>query len=557
MARNLLICLLLAAATLLVYAQVRRFDYVQFDDHEFVQKNSYVTAGLTFAGVRWAWSSPLVGNWHPVTNLSHMVDGQLFALHAGGHHVTNVLLHVVNTLLLFAVLYLMTLSRWPSALVAALFALHPLHVESVAWISERKDVLSTFFGLLILWTYVVYARRGNVAWLWLTTLLLAIGLMAKPMLVTLPCLLLLLDYWPLERLGLQRRTGTQANIRPKRQTSPVDLLIEKIPLLCIVVASCFLTIIMQKSSGTTMAIAQVTMPQRIVNAVVAYAAYLWKFVWPVDLAMLYVHPQARGASPWQPWQIVAAIAVLAAITVLAACARQRRYLTVGWLWYLGVLVPVIGIVQVGYQSMADRYTYLPLVGVFIMIAWGGTEAVGALKRRFAAAGPVATVLALAVLAALGLRCYVQVGYWKNSFTLFNRTLQLEPNAYVIRTSLGWAHQLRNEPGDMNRAVKLYKQARAINPDFHQAHYSLAAAYYQQKRPQDAIPSARRAAELTHHQDPIILDTLAAVYASAGRFEDAVATANEALNLATSQNAHDLAEEIRQHLKHYQQNKAYD
>ena len=359
----------LVAVTLTVYAQVMSHQFIILDDNRYIRENPIVNQGLTLTGIAWAFTTFHAANWHPLTWLSHMLDSQIFGLNAGGHLLINALIHASNTLLLFLFLRRVTGAQWRSAVVAALFALHPLHVESVAWAAERKDTLSTFFGLLTLVAYARYVETTSWKRYALVAVALALGLMAKPMLVTWPFVLLLLDYWPLRRFQWQRGTGTEGFIR-----ALVPLIREKLPLFCLVVASMAITFIAQSHGGAVSTLANVPVSLRLSNAIVSYAKYLFLTVWPSDLAAYY--PLPRTGAP--VWQLACAIVLLAVITALALCqARERPYLLMGWLWFVGTLVPVIGLVQVGSAAMADRYYYVPSIGLFVAFVFGLSDLAGA------------------------------------------------------------------------------------------------------------------------------------------------------------------------------------
>ena len=375
------ICLFLVLNTLVVYWPVTGHQFVNYDDTDYVTENSYVQAGLSAKGLAWVWHSDVARNWHPVTMLSHMLDCQLYGLRPGGHHLTSLLLHIANALLLFLLLRNMTGALWRSGVVAALFALHPLHVESVAWVAERKDVLSTFFFLLTLWAYACYSAgravksegrkakpearsrsfqspiaNRRLRYYWLALAFFALGLMSKPMLVTVPFVLLLLDYWPLRRFALNTKTSKLKTLLP--------CLREKVPFLLLSAASCVVTFQVQQRGGSVLDVNNLPVAARVANALMSYVRYLGKMLWPEHLAALYLRKV-----PWPSWQVgLAAMALLAASVTVIRLARRRPYLAVGWFWYVGTLVPVIGLVQVGMQTMADRYTYIPLIGIFIAVA---------------------------------------------------------------------------------------------------------------------------------------------------------------------------------------------
>ena len=464
MKHNALICLLLTAATWAVYAQTASFEFVGYDDPDYVTQNPHVQQGLTVEAVRWAFTSSHASNWHPLTWLSHMLDWQLFGAEPAGHHIVNVLIHTLNTLLLFGVLCYMTGRRWPSAVTAALFALHPLHVESVAWIAERKDVLSTAFWLGSMWTYAVYARHGGGLWYAGTAALLALGLTAKPMLVTLPLVLLLLDVWPLERI-------TDAGSATRR-------FVEKIPLLIIALTSSLVTFFVQRAAGAMADAQRVSLAPRAANAAVSYVRYLFKAVWPVDLAAFYPHPNLPGGQAWAHWQIAAALLLLIAITVWAVAARRSRYALVGWLWYLVTLLPVIGLVQVGRQAMADRYTYVPLIGLFVIVAFGAADLVQRRKTKAAAWRAGVSIIGVIVLAVCAVRAWDQSGYWRKTVTLFEHAHAVTDGNFVAHLNLGKAHRMN---GDYDKAIDQYKAALAIDGRSSLAHNNIGVAYGHQGR----------------------------------------------------------------------------
>ena len=386
--RNPVVCLLLAVVTLALYNPVNRHPFVNYDDDRYVTENAHVRQGLTAETFTWALTSTEQANWHPLTWMSHALDVSLFRLNPAGHHFTSILLHVVNVMLLFLLLMWGTERLAPSLFVAALFAMHPINVESVAWVAERKNVLCTTFFFLALWAYGWYARKPDWKRYLVVAALFAAGLASKPMVITLPFVLLLLDYWPLRRV---RSESAETNQVPAFQWSRLAL--EKLPLLALSAASAVITMHAQQSGGAVRTTAEVSFGVRIANAIYAYAMYLWKMVWPARLAPLYPHP----GDSLSAWQVLVAGVVLIAITAIAWRLRARRYLLVGWLWFLGTLVPVIGLVQVGEAAMADRYAYIPLIGIFVMIAFGVAD--WSTQRKF---GFWAGVPGVAVLVALAL-----------------------------------------------------------------------------------------------------------------------------------------------------------
>ncbi len=444
---DLLICFLLVAATVAVYWQVHGFSFVLMDDQVYVMSNQHVLGGITAKSVAWAFRTNFQANWHPLTWISLMLDANIGGGKPGAFHVTNVVLHVLNTLLLFAFLRRSTRQTWPSAVVAALFALHPLHVESVAWVTERKDVLSTFFWLLALLAYVEYARRPRLRTYMLVVAAFALGLMAKPMLVSLPIVLLLMDAWPLGRVvqspkskvesrdpglrgvvesGKWKAESREQDGAPRSLLFPtpyslLPLLVEKLPLFAMAAGSCVVTVWAQGSGGAIVSAHAISLGERVANALVAYVGYIVKMIYPLNLAAPYPHPY----SSLPAWQVIGSGVLLAAVTAGAvASARKAPYVTVGWLWYVITLIPVIGVVQVGQQAMADRYTYVPLIGLFVVIAWGVPEAVNALMagRDKARLSRMWAVLAGVLIVGLMANTYQQVGYWKDSLSLYQRAL---------------------------------------------------------------------------------------------------------------------------------------
>jgi tetratricopeptide (TPR) repeat protein len=439
-----------------------------------------VRAGLTSAGIAWAFTERHGVVWQPLTWLSHMLDFELYGATPAGHHLTSVLLHVLNTLLLFGVLRSASRDEGPSAFVAALFALHPLHVESVAWVAERKDVISTSFGLLSLGAYVAWTRHGGLRRQALTAGLLALGLLAKPMLVTLPLVFLLFDAWPLGRL------------RSARELLP--RLREKIPYIALAAAASLVTLVVQR--GAMEASRSVPFPLRLANALVAYATYLRKTLWPTDLAVHYPHPWIPGTGGVAPdaWQVAACALLLLVISVLAVRAGPRRlYAPVGWLWFLVTLVPAIGLVQVGTQALADRYTYVPLIGIFIAVAWGGQEMLGhwsPTRRGVAAASALAACSAFA---------WLQIGVWRNSTTLFEHALAVHPRNTTMLVNLGATQE---SAGHIDAAIGSYQKAVAINPSLAAAHFDLGNALRVRGDLDAALRHYQRSLEIRPH------DTLA-------------------------------------------------
>lgn len=557
-----LICLALAIATFGVYRGVGGFEFINFDDPDYVTENPIIKAGLTFRGLGWAFTHCYADNWHPLTWISHMLDCQIFGMHAGGPHLVNVTLHAANAILMFLLLQRMTGAQWRSAMVAALFALHPLHVESVAWISERKDVLSTFFALLTLLAYVRYVNESKVhplslkAKVWFATALalFALGLMAKPMLVTLPFVMLLLDFWPLSRFhGLPLETkGFESGVTEHATRSTKCLILEKLPFLALSVASSVITFYAQKTGGALIGADYFPFTSRLENAVNAYFRYFLKACWPVHLAIFYPLEQSQSAG-FLPGAVV--FLVIVSIAVLAA-RRQWPFLLAGWLWFSGTLVPVIGLVQVGVQAMADRYTYFSLTGLFIAGVWGTS----ALLRRAKAPVLFGMVIGIVILGACAAVTVVQLQYWRNSIALFSHALAVTRDNALANNNLGTAlaaagrrdealayyqEAVRLEPGraqyqnnlatalaragQQDAAIAHYEAAIRIEPQFAEPYNNLGAVLLAQHRVDEAITNLSEAVRL----DPAnseARNNLGSAFLSAGKPEDALAQYAIALRL---------------------------
>ncbi len=451
--RDLLLSVLLATSVLVAYAGVRQHDYVNFDDPEYVVQNRHVTSGLSAANVAWALTAVHSANWHPLTWMSHMLDCSLYGLEPGGHHLTNVLLHALATVLLFLALRTMTGAPGRSAFVAALFALHPRNVESVAWISERKDVLSAVFWTGAMWAHAAYAQRSTLPRYLAVALLLALGLLAKPMVVTLPAALLLLDLWPLRRVrvaGIGDDAAT--DVRTPAPLAVPAVVREYAPLFAIALAAALVTFFAQRSSGAVATLAALPLGFRLQNAIVTYAGYLWSLLWPTQLAVFYPYRTLPLA------EVAASLAVLIALTALAWRTRRTRpYLLVGWLWYLGTLVPVIGIVKAGDQAMADRFTYLPAIGVFFAATWAVTDAASRDARARRALVPAA----LLVVAACLVTTRRQVEHWRDSVTLFEHALAVTSQNHLAQLNLASALV---ERGDVAAGLEHARAAQALRPD---------------------------------------------------------------------------------------------
>ena len=521
-----LICLVLAVLTFAVYSPILHHDFILYDDQQYVTQNPHVTAGLTWPGVVWAFTTTYAANWHPLTWLTHMADCQMFGLWAGGHHLVDLLWHIANTLLLFAWLNRLTGAMWRSAFVAAFFAWHPLHVESVAWVAERKDVLSTFFWLLTLMAYTRYAEAKRIVALraaggeavglpadarprilgyyFLTLALFACGLMSKPMVVTLPFVLLLLDYWPLNRLALPAAGGGPDFFR-----KALRLVVEKIPFFVLSAAGCLTTYLAQKGGGALWSLSALPPQDRLANAVVAYVRYVSKTFWPADLAIIY--PYTRH------WPVLVTLGALLFLVVwtwlFLARLRRNPYLAVGWFWFLGTLVPTIGLVQVGSQSMADRYMYIPSMGLFILIVWGLNDFMARWpdRKNFL---PLAGGVALAgCLAAT----FVQVGYWQNGFSLFSHAVESTENNYVAYNSLGQTFKAAGRPAE---AMEMFQASVRIETNFPPAQVNLAQALAAAGQPVAALAHYRDSVRLMPG-DPDLRYDVGTFLLHQGKLEEAV------------------------------------
>ncbi len=516
--RRLFICILIAILTSAVYLPVRKSEFLYYDDDVYVTNNQQVKSGLSWDGVKWAFTTGHASNWHPLTWLSLMLDCELFGVKPGPVHLVNLVFHIANSILVFLVFARITKGLWQSAFIAGLFALHPLHVESVVWAAERKDVLSTFFWFLTMLAYAGYVQRRSVNRYFITLVLFALGLLAKPMLVTLPFVLLLMDYWPLERFG---RQGISTKI----------IFLEKVPMIILSAVSSVVTFIVQRQGGAMISIYEVSLGERISNAIISYVSYIGKMLWPGSLAILYPHPVNK--IPVTNTIICAGLLIFITIICLYY-VRQRKYLVIGWLFYLGTLVPVIGIVQVGSQSMADRYTYIPLIGLFLIIAFLGTELFNKiLKARF-----VKFLIPITILTTLGITAAIQVTHWKDSKTIFEHALKVTKNNYLVennyanilssagRDEEAIAHLIKavkllpNSPeihnnygnilktmGKYDQAIEQYEIAYKINPQFTLARYQIGVTFaakgdYRQAIEQYRLYASRRPdlREINPHQE---------------------------------------------------------
>lgn len=545
---DVFIVLGLTLATLAVYGQVITHHFISLDDDLYIRDNPMVTGGLTLSGIGWAFTTFHAANWHPLTWLSHMMDSQVFGPNAGGHLFVSAIIHVLNTLLVFFFLKRVTGARWRSAIVAALFALHPLHVESVAWAAERKDTLSTFFGLLALLAYARYVELRSLGRYMVVVLCLSFGLMAKPMLVTWPFLLLLLDYWPLQRLRWQPGEGMKPFLK-----ALLPLVREKVPLFCVVVASMIVTFLAQSHGGAVRGFVDAPLSLRLSNALVSYAKYLLLTFWPSGLGVYY--PFSPEGVP--AWQLAVALVLVAAITGVAFHqADNRAYLTAGWLWFLGTLIPVIGLVQVGGQSMADRYHYIPSIGLFLAIVFGLADLARAFRVGRVAIG-VASVIGLLLFGSLA---GLQVSRWRDSKTLFEYTLTATSDNLVVQYNLGhvlgqekkydeavphFEEALRIKPdffdalvnmgvtrfeqGKLEEAVSFYQRALDVEPRSGKAHMQLGLALVRQKKDDDALQHFRTALKLAPN-NPDVRTNLGLMLARQGELSEAASQLEEAVQL---------------------------
>jgi protein O-mannosyl-transferase len=473
---TLLAALLLVLATLALYQRSLHNGFVNYDDPDYITDNAHVLQGLTWNNVRWAFTATSSYNWHPLTWISHMADVQFFGVKAIGHHLVGALLHTLNVLLLFLLLRFATGYVWRSATVAALFAVFPLNVESVAWAAERKSVLCTTFIFLALFAYGWYARRPGVGRYLAVALLFALALMAKPLAITLPVALLLVDYWPLQRFGGHPSAGAGT---ASADAGFLRLVAEKVPLLLLSVGSAFMTVYAQRRGGALASAELFPLSLRIKNAVFSYADYLAKGIWPARLAVFYPYPHSLGVL-----KVLAAALILLVITVAAWRFRERRYLPVGWLWYLGTMVPMIGIVQVGRQAMADRYAYVPFVGLFVMVVWFAAD----FAQRNRILRTSIALLALGILAGYASVTYTQLSYWRDSYRLFSHALDVTTGNGVAEDNLGIAYE--KEMGEPFMALPHYEAAVRYMPDLPTAHYNLGTALQSQRRLDEAAREYR-------------------------------------------------------------------
>lgn len=528
---KIFICLFLFISVIAVYWQVQNHKFIlKFDDEQYVTMNVYVQKGLNCENIRWAFTSTEAGFWHPLTWLSLMLDYQLYGLNAGGFHWTNLLLHIISTILLFLVLSRMTGSLWRSGFVAVLFALHPLHVESVAWIAERKDVLSGVFWMLTMYAYVSYVDRPG-AWRYLMILsAFILGLMAKPMLVTLPFVLLLLDYWPLNRFRLELKNNETVIRRkiafiPVGQRNTISLLIlEKIPFIILTIIISAITFFTENKHSAIASLKGLSIYARIDNALVSYVEYISKMILPVNLAVFYPHPMTLSYPMTLPlWQVGFCLLLLICISLINLYyIKKYPYLIVGWLWYLGTLVPVIGLVQVGLHAMADRYTYVPLIGLFIIVAWGFAD----LAKRWQHGRSLFSSAAALILICMIIVTWVQLRHWKNNLTLFNQAIEVTDDNYLAYNNLA---SIFIEKKDYRQAYQYASKAIQINPHLPGIQLNMGIILARFGNTEKAIYHFQKALKL----QPDFLDAmkrLGDVYMQQGSIEAAISQYSKVLNI---------------------------
>jgi tetratricopeptide (TPR) repeat protein len=483
MIKKTIIPVIIVVIVFCVYCQVLNFDFVSYDDPNYI---SYSSKKLSLNNITELFVAIDYANWHPLTWLSLMLDHHFYGSYAGGYHLTNLIFHIINTLLLYIVLVMMTGSEYRSAAVAALFALHPLHVESVAWVTERKDVLSTMFWMLTLWAYILYAKKPSIGRYLSVVVFFILGLMSKPMLVTLPFVLLLLDYWPLGRFKAGQNIP-ECNVHIGSQKASF-LLMEKIPLFLITAGSSLLTYIAQNSYKTVATFYNVSLFHRILNAVNSYADYLRKIFWFHNLSPFYLYPKN-----FEIWQMAGSLLLLVAVTLLTVYLLKKiPYLAVGWFWYLGTLVPVIGLIQVGSQAMADRYTYVPLIGIFIIMAWGIPQALEGLRNGRIIAAAIASAFLIFIVPA----SYMQAAIWKNDFTLFGHVIKINPRDVRAYQVIG--HAMANN-GEYDKALYYYSMALKYDPEYYPSYLNAGNVLQEMGKLKEAIDCYQKA--LTFDEKP--------------------------------------------------------
>lgn len=514
--KEFFICLLFILATFSVYWQVTNFEFLNYDDYLYVTDNPHVQEGLTLDGLKWALTdTSTTGNWHPLTWISHMIDCQLFGMSPGKHHLTSVLFHIGNSLLLFIVLRKMTGTLWRSGFVAALFALHPLHVESVAWISERKDVLSVFLWMCTMLSYLWYVNHPEIKRYLLTLFLFILGLMAKSMVITLPFVLLLIDYWPLCRFRMKKEGDTVNNVRKKFLTT--TLVFEKIPFLLISAVAGLVAVFSQHSGNALSPLSKFPIGIRITNALVSYSTYIEKTIWPHDLAFFYPYQKII-----EKWEVAVACLVLGLISFLSIKTIKRYpFFFVGWWWYIGTLIPVIGLVQIGMQARADRYTYIPLIGLFCILSWGASVFFAKKFKKI-----VFPSIALALLFVLTWATCLQIKTWKNNIRLSRHAITVTKNNFVAHDILADALL---EHHHIEEAVQHYREALKINPRYSDGYYNLANLFLKQNNLNEAAKNYYSA--LTYNLTmKEAHNNLGVVLARQGNLKEAIIHFQEALKI---------------------------
>jgi protein O-mannosyl-transferase len=501
--RDLLIVLFLILCNLIVYWQVQYAELIDYDDISYIIRNRHVRSGLSWDSFIWAMTDIHTGYWHPLTWLSHMLDYELFRDGAGGHHWMSLIFHIANVVMLYIFLRRATADVWRSAFVAALFAVHPVNVESVAWVAERKNLVSTFFWIMAMWAYVIYAERPSWYRYGLVFLAFVSGLAAKPMLVTLPCVLLLLDFWPLRRFDTWK-------------TFP-RLLLEKIPLFLLSAIVSVFTLLATRHEGAVISFTSLPMKDRVYHAAISYERYLGKLFWPDDLAVFYPY-----IKDYNLWHVAGAFLILASISLFAGLLFRRRYLLTGWLWYLGTLVPVVGFIQAGDQAMADRYMYIPAIGVFIMVTWGLSDI---LEKRPAQKFIFATVAGV-VIFSLSICAFHQAGFWKNSMTLFGHTLQVTRQNALAHNNLGVA--LMNQ-GRMQEAERHFMQAIEIKRDYAAPHDNMGLILAEKGKLHEAVMQYREAIRIRPN-DERTYSNIGIAFARMGRLGEAGRWFGEAIRI---------------------------
>ena len=507
----IVLCIALVVITLSLYIQVRNHEFISYDDGKYVSDNQHVARGLTANNIVWAFTTVYASNWHPITWLSHMADVHLYGMDPGGHHLTNVGIHSLSSLILLLLLFRVTGSLWQSSFVAAMFALHPLHVESVAWVAERKDVISTLFLFITLFLYSEYVVKRKLTLYILTLFSFVLGLMSKPMLVTLPIILLLMDYWPLGRYQheKQERGLHQHSVRV------VAFIKEKIPFFICSLLSGIITTYAQGKGG---AIGMIPFQQRIENALIAYLKYIFKALWPIDLAVLY------PLSPSFPlWQVISSLLVLLLVSAAAIWfGRRYPYLAVGWFWFLITLIPVIGLIQVGVQSMADRYTYIPLIGIFIITAWGVSDLTRSLQYREV----IISVIAGAIIISSAVLTHKQVGYWRDSVSLYQHAIQVTTGNYVMHGNLG---DILHKNGNLDAAIQEYQKALSIRPDYIIARKNLGLAFLDKGNFDLALQEYQEAIQINPYDIDVLGNIGHALY-KVGHLDSAIQVLEEVLRI---------------------------